>query len=248
MRKIFLLFVIPAILAAPAPSRAGELTLTIQNGLVTLNADDVPLSMIMAEWARIGQTKIVNGDKMMTRVSLNLVDVPERRALDVLLRSASGFMAAERRTAVAGASVFDSIMILPTSVAPANTGPIASPPPQRFVPQPMPQPMPEPAEPDDVDPAVMPPGVGPQQPAPMMNAPTLPGQGPAPTMTLPRPGQLPAPQQPVPFTTRPGGTPPGGGPGGTPPGGGPGGTPPGGGPGGPGGGGTPVYEPDRVGG
>jgi hypothetical protein len=190
--------------------------------------------MIMAEWARIGQTKIVNGDKMVTRVSLNLVEVPERLALDVLLRSASGFMAAERRTAVAGASVFDSIMILPTSVAPANSGPIASPP-QRFVPRPMPQPMPEPAEPGDVDPDVMPPGVGPQQPAPMMNTPTLPGQGPAPTMTLPRPGQLPAPQQPVPFTTRPGG-------GATPPGGGPGGTPPGGGPGGPGGGG---YEPDR---
>jgi hypothetical protein len=215
MRKIFLLFVIPAILAAPAPSAAGELKLTIQNGLVTLNADDVPLSMIMAEWARIGQTKIVNGEKMMTRVSLNLVDVPERRALDVLLRSASGFMAAERRTAVAGASVFDSIMILPTSTPPANTGPIASPPPT-FVPRPMmPQPQPQPQMEPDED-QVVPPGA--QQPPVPGAQPTMPGQNPAmpnAPLTAPRPGQLPAPapQQPVPFGTQ---RPPGTGPGGVP--------------------------------
>jgi len=215
MRKLFLLFVIPAILA-PAPATAGELTLTIQNGLVTIAAEDVPLSTIMAEWARIGQTRIVNGEKMMTRVTLTLVDMPERRALDVLLRSASGFMAAERQTAVAGASVFDSIMILPTSTPPANSGPIASPPPM-FTPRPIQQapPMPEPDEEPE-----MPPGMPPTPPG----AQPVPGQNPgAPNapMTAPRPGQLPAPtpQQPVPFGTPPkppGGGGPGGGPGGEP--------------------------------
>ena len=163
MRKILLFLVIPAILAAPAAAAAGELTLTIRNGLVTINADDVPLSTIMAEWARVGQTKIVNGEKMMTRVSLNLVDVPERRALDVLLRSASGFMASERRLASAGASVFDSIMILPTSTPPAYS-PIASPPPT-FVPRPVAQPavpQPQPGEPDDEP--VVPPGMEAQPP------------------------------------------------------------------------------------
>lgn len=232
MRKILLFLVIPAILAAPAAAAAGELTLTIRNGLVTINADDVPLSMIMAEWARVGQTKIVNGEKMMTRVSLNLVDVPERRALDVLLRSASGFMASERRLASAGASVFDSIMILPTSTPPAYS-PIASPPPT-FVPRPVAQPavpQPQPGEPDDEP--VVPPGME-AQPQPGAQPP-MPGQNPMPNapLTAPRPGQLPAPaQQPVPFgTPRPPGTGPGGVPGAKP-----------------GGGGPPVYEPDRVGG
>src|SRR5215210_24389 len=94
------------------PASAGELKLTINNGLVTVVANNVPVSQIMSEWARIGQTKIVNGEKLMTVVSLELIDVPEKKALDIVLRSASGFMAAERKQVVPGASNFDRIMIL----------------------------------------------------------------------------------------------------------------------------------------
>ena len=36
----------------------------MQNGRVTLIADNVPLRQILPEWARVGQTKIVNGDKL----------------------------------------------------------------------------------------------------------------------------------------------------------------------------------------
>ena len=214
MRKLQLLFVIPALLALPVPSDAGELKLTIRNGLVTLIAEDVPLSAIMAEWSRLGQTQIVNGDKISTPVSLQIVDVPERRALDILLRPVSGYMVAERPAVLAGASVFDRIMILPTSRPPANTGPINSPPPM-FVPRPVPiqPPMPEP---DEEQP--MPPGSMPQPgPIPPGMQPIVPGQqNPNAPLTAPRPGQLPAPQpQPVPFGTpaKPGGggRPPGGG-------------------------------------
>lgn len=219
MRKLYLLFVIPALLAFPVPSQAGELKLTIRNGLVTLVADEVPLSMIMAEWSRLGQTQIVNGDKVTTLVSLQIVDMPERRALDILLRPVSGYMVAERPSVVAGASVFDRIMILPTSRPPANTGPINSPPPS-FVPQrPLPvQPMPEPDEDQPLPPGSLPqPG-----PVPPGMQPMVPGQpNPNAPLTAPRPGQLPAPQpQPVPFGTpaKPGGggapTGPGGGGGG----------------------------------
>lgn len=216
MRKIFLLFTIPALLVLPSQAAAGELKLSIQNGLVTLAADDVPLSMIMAEWSRIGGTKIVNGERLMTRVTLNLVDMPERRALEVVLRSATGFMAAERRVAAGGPSAFESIMILPTSTPPANSGPLSSPAPT-FVPRPMiPQPVvpPPPVEPEQEDPEVNP------QPQPPGAQPNTPGMPNAP-LTAPRPGQLPAPapQQPVPFGTPPkpaggGGGPGGGGPGG----------------------------------
>jgi hypothetical protein len=202
----------------PSGAAAGELKLTIQNGLVTLIADEVPLSTIMAEWARIGQTKIVNGDKITTPVSLNIVDTPERKALDILLRTASGYMAAERPAPIASASMFDRIMILPTSRAPINTGPAPAPQPT-FVPRPIQAP-PVP-DIDDDEPMVRPP-MG--QPQPGVNQPTLPGQAPNAPLTAPRPGPLPqaTPQQPIPFGAPkpPGGGGPGGGPGGVPPGGG----------------------------
>ena len=196
MRKLYLLFVIPALLAFPVPSQAGELKLTIRNGLVTLVADEVPLSMIMAEWSRLGQTQIVNGDKVTTLVSLQIVDMPERRALDILLRPVSGYMVAERPSVVAGASVFDRIMILPTSRPPANSGPIMNAPPV-FAPRPAAPPVPEvDDDPPGVTPPGMPPGMTPQN---------VPGMGPQPQqpqgpLTSPRPGPLPtSPQQPVPF-------------------------------------------------
>lgn len=202
MRKLHLFVLIPALLALPASASAGELKLTIRNGLVTLIAEDVPLSAIMAEWSRLGQTQIVNGDKITTPVSLQIVDMPERRAIDIMLRPVSGYMVAERPMTVAGASVFDRIMILPTSRPPANTGPINSPPPM-FVPRPMP--VQAPPVPDDDD-QPMPPGSVPGA-QPMMPGPQNPAVPTAP-LTAPRPGQLPAPQpQPVPFgtPTKPGG-------------------------------------------
>jgi hypothetical protein len=228
MRKIFLLFVIPVLLAVPAGAAAGELKLTIQNGLVTLIAEDVPLATIMAEWARVGQTRIVNGDKLLTPVSLHLVDTPERKALDILLRTASGYMAAERPTPLASASVFDRIMILPTSRPPANSGPVAMPAPT-FTPRPVPT-TPLPDMDDDVPP---PPGMN--NPANVLPPGSVPGGAPAQPqgpLTAPRPGPLPqaAPPQPVPFgpPKPPGGGGPGGGPGG--------------------GAQTPAYELDRSGG
>jgi hypothetical protein len=224
MRKLFLPVLIAALVSLPDRAVAGELKLTIQNGLVTLMADDVPLSLILAEWARIGQTKIVNGEKLTTLVTLQLVDTPERKALDIVLRTASGYMAAERATSIAQASVFDRIMILPTSRPPVNTGPINTPPPP-FVPRPVPAP---PIPDLDEEERIAPPGMASQpmpgmpQPGPQTNQPTMPGQVPNAPLTAPRPGPLPqpVPQQPVPFGTPP--KPPGGGGG---PGGGPGGAP-----------------------
>jgi len=98
------------------PAFAGELTFKMQNGRVTIVARDVPVRQILQEWARVGQTRIVNAEKLAgPPVTLELVDVPEAQALEVLLRSASGYMVARRPVAMAGASEFDRIMILPTS-------------------------------------------------------------------------------------------------------------------------------------
>jgi hypothetical protein len=126
-------------LAVPGAARAGDLQLTMQGGRVTIIAHDVPLRQILQEWSRVGNTQIVNAEKLAgPPLTLELVDVPEQQALDTLLRSAAGYMAAPRRAGLTGASVYDRIMILATSHAPAASA--AAAPPPAF--QPRPQPMP----------------------------------------------------------------------------------------------------------
>ena len=235
MHQFFRCVVLTAVVSASATiAAAGELKLTLSNGRATLIAQDVPLRQILDEWARVGQTTIVNGDKLTgPPLTLQLVDRPEREVLDLVLRSASGYIAAQRPINLASASQFDKVMILPVSRGPV--GVVSAPPSQFRQPQPPPQPMPMPMVEDDDNPVeqpqIMPPGVGPQngptqfpfQPQPVQPAPN----------TAPRPGILPAPPQGQP---NPYGQPPGA-PGSTvpPPFGRPGvpGTP--GGPGGPGG-------------
>src|SRR6478752_2410222 len=112
---------------------AGDLKLTIDNGRVTLIAQDVPLRQILDEWARVGKTTIVNGDKLTgPPLTLQLVDRPEREVLDLLLRSASGYIAAQRPTLLANASQFERVMILPTSHGPVGVA--AAPPQPQFGP------------------------------------------------------------------------------------------------------------------
>jgi hypothetical protein len=99
-----------------------KLELTIQDGRVTLIARDVPLKDVLQAWARIGDTRIVNGDKMLSsRVTLQLVNTSEAAALDILLRSAAGYIAAPRPADHPGPSRYDRITILVSSTPPAAT-------------------------------------------------------------------------------------------------------------------------------
>ena len=55
------------------------------------------MRQILTEWARVGQTRIVNVERIPGGpVTLQLTDVPESEALDLLLRSVTGYMAAQR--------------------------------------------------------------------------------------------------------------------------------------------------------
>ena len=75
----------------PARADAQHLQLQMQNGLVTLDAQNVSVRQILAEWARVGGARIVNGEKVMgAPVTLQLNGVPERQALDTILRGVSG--------------------------------------------------------------------------------------------------------------------------------------------------------------
>jgi hypothetical protein len=102
--------------------------LQISAGRVTLHAQNVPVRTILAEWARVGGARIVNGDRVAgAPVTLDLEGVPERQALDIILRGVSGYVVAARELGAPGASMYDRIMILPTSVAPRNPTPAAAP-------------------------------------------------------------------------------------------------------------------------
>jgi hypothetical protein len=108
-----------AFAAAQAP-----LQLHISNGRVTLHAQNVPLRTILAEWSKLGGAKIVNGEAVTgAPLTLDLEGVPERQALEIILRGVSGYMLAARQPGSVGVSMYDRIMILPTSVAPRNPTP-----------------------------------------------------------------------------------------------------------------------------
>ena len=113
---------IVAVALLPSRADAQNMKLQIQDGRVTLEAQNVPVRQILAEWARIGGAKIINGEKVVgAPLTLQLHSTPEREALDIILRGVSGYMLAARQEGT-GVSAFDRIMILPTSSAPRNAG------------------------------------------------------------------------------------------------------------------------------
>jgi hypothetical protein len=105
-----------------AGSRASaEVQLSIQNGRVSLVATDATVRQILTEWARVGQTKILNVERIPGGpLTLELTNVPEQEALDILLRSISGYIAAPRETAAANLSRFDRIVVMPTTAPPRS--------------------------------------------------------------------------------------------------------------------------------
>jgi hypothetical protein len=132
MKKFHVLAVV-ALLAAGATSAAAQgVTLEFQDGgKVRLTAQNVSVSQILAEWARRGRTTIVNGERVAgAPVTLELQNVTEQEALEVVLRNVSGYLVAAREAPVSGASTFDRIYILPTSSRPttaASVGPVPQP-------------------------------------------------------------------------------------------------------------------------
>ena len=103
------------LLCAPVAG-ASELQLSMSYGRVTIHAQDALITDILAEWGRVGNTTIIDADELADlTVTIELVDVPEARALRTLLRIASGYMAAPRAAMNDGDSRFDRILILATS-------------------------------------------------------------------------------------------------------------------------------------
>lgn len=106
------------LLTLARPVFAGELRLDFQNGFVTLSAKDVPVRQILQEWSRKGQTRVVNAERVIGGpVTIQLTHMPEDKALDIVLRSVAGYMAAPRAVPIANASSYDRILVMATSSA-----------------------------------------------------------------------------------------------------------------------------------
>jgi hypothetical protein len=210
------------LLLAPSGA-AAEVSLTLADGRVTVVARYATLRQVLAEWARVGGTRIVNLERLGGAPdSFELRNVPESKALAVILRSVAGYIAAPRPASSTGASIYDRILILPTSVASPPVGPLragpAAPAPMFEPPAPDPTglandetaetpagapaalyqgnvPGPEQAAPaaPGGPPPLSTPGVTPYTPAPADPGATPAGQPTAPPQT-PNPGQFVAPK------------------------------------------------------
>lgn len=189
--------------ALASPCWAGEVRLVIDQGLVTLSTKDASPREILAEWARVGQTRILNGERVPGGLlTLELNGVPEAKALDIVLRSTAGYMAARRVVTTPTGSQYDRIMVMAVP-RPAAGGPspgVASNP----TPQPFEQrgrtgggnyqPQPSLMVDDQDEPVVQP------QPQVMPQSPNATQGAAQPGMTTPLPqGTMQYPGQPSPF-------------------------------------------------
>ena len=119
--------------AVATRATAAELRLEFRDGRVTLSARDVSVRQILDEWVRAGQTQIDDRERVQdVPITLELEAMPERQALDVILRSAAGYAATTRPADGSTTSVYRRIVVL------AESTPVASPPPPPFAAAPAP--------------------------------------------------------------------------------------------------------------
>src|SRR5258708_11372375 len=147
--------------AVGARPAAAEVHVTMDAGRVTVSAKNATVGQILAEWAKVGQTKIVNAERVGGGlVTLELTNVPEVEAIGILLRSAGGYVLAPRRADTPNASRYDRILILPQSAPVTSVPRVATAPPPQPRPFAAPQPgqlaIQQPAPDDNDDPAQRP--------------------------------------------------------------------------------------------
>src|SRR3954470_14257748 len=120
----------------PPAATAGQLRMEFQDGLVSISASEVPLRQVLSEWARLGRTRIVNLEKVGgAPLTLELARVPEKQALEIVLRGVQGYVVAQRAGALPGSSQFDRMVVMPGSVPPLSRA-AAAPQPAPMQPQP----------------------------------------------------------------------------------------------------------------
>src|SRR4030095_9717029 len=129
MRRTLLLTVALS-LAIAWPAAAQNLKVDFHDGRVSVEATSVPVRTILTEWGKIGGTKIVGSERISgAPITVKLINVTEAQALETVLRSVAGYMAAPRNTGT-GASMYDRILVMATTSAPAPAAATLRPGPQ----------------------------------------------------------------------------------------------------------------------
>jgi len=104
-----------------APAAAPGVSLVIRDGKVTIKAQQASLRQILAEWERQGQVKVVGADKLTGGpITLTLVDIPEKQALEIVMRGVPGYMAIDRAALAdaAGSSRYDRVVVMARAATP----------------------------------------------------------------------------------------------------------------------------------
>ena len=115
------LFTVALTCVLAASASAQNITMTFHDGLVSIEATSVPARVILTEWANKGGTKVVGIDRLTgAPLTVKMMNVTEAKALETILRSAAGYMAAPRASVAIGSSMYDRILVMATSSAPAT--------------------------------------------------------------------------------------------------------------------------------
>src|SRR5688572_3176259 len=133
------LMTVAGLMLSRGPVSAEEqLKFTLKDARITIVAESVTLQEILAEWTRVGQTEFVGADTLVDqRVTVQLFDVAEAHALEVLLRSTAGYLARYRTRPADSPSSFDRVRILARSESLTATHGAAMPPAnEQVLPQP----------------------------------------------------------------------------------------------------------------
>jgi hypothetical protein len=119
MRRTILAVALLMLFSLPSAAQQSVKVSFQDNGRVTVEATQATVRAILTEWAKQGGTKVVGVERVTgAPVTIKLVNVPEAQALESILRSVAGYMAAPRHAAATGPSVYDRIMIMATTSAP----------------------------------------------------------------------------------------------------------------------------------
>ena len=107
-----------AMLPAVVAAQASHVSLSIDERGVTLEARDATLREILAEWSRVGGTKVRNAEALDAKpVTLSLAGVSEREALDILLRDIGGYLLSARGAGDHTVSQFAGLLVVPARTA-----------------------------------------------------------------------------------------------------------------------------------
>jgi glycosyltransferase involved in cell wall biosynthesis len=114
--------------SAAAKGAGPGVRLTFSDGHVSVAAHGVTVQQILKEWERIGRTQVVHAEATpATLIDVELQNVTEEEALDVLLRSSVGFLAIASRTPGEMTSHFERILIVPSNARESSQAATQSP-------------------------------------------------------------------------------------------------------------------------